>query len=115
MSISKNLLRTAFVFALAVAGCDDDEPLNPADGGARDTATTVDTNRDMAQAIDTPRVDATADGGADRPADTAGDAAVDRADTSGDVIPNLDVSGDSSDARVDGADGGDAGDGSAGG
>ncbi|HEY0713057.1 MAG TPA: hypothetical protein VGF45_10310 [Polyangia bacterium] len=117
MSISKKLLGTAFVLALAVAGCDDDEPLNTGDAG-RDA--TVDVPRDTVVQTDTPRPDTAADtavDASDARLDTATDLRPDtatdlRADTGTDVLPNLDVSADVSvdaaDAGADAADGGDA-------
>ncbi|HEY0708457.1 MAG TPA: hypothetical protein VGG33_16745 [Polyangia bacterium] len=117
MSISKNLLRSAFVLALAVAGCDDDEPLNTPDA-ARDA--TVDVPRDMAPQVDTRDTaadvgDTGGDGRTDTSTDLRPDAATDLRLDTGDALPNLDVADGGADAADGGADAADGGDASAGG
>ena len=116
--MSKSLLLSAFVFALSVAGCDDDEPLNPTNDGGN----VAETGRADTATGDAPRADVAvdtsgADGGDARPADASTDAP--RADAgvgtdaprvdavTGDVlVPNLDTRGDAADASSDAVDGG---------
>ena len=80
----QRLLLSALMITLLGTACDDDEPLAPKDAAA-----------------DAPKADATVDGTPPKPdvvAETGGD--VPKTDTT----PNLDVSGDATDAKVDATD-----------